>query len=190
MNGSHIYQEVPRNYTEIRIEEFREITKTNKPMSQQKLTVPISEVLEIHKIACQTWKSTIGKYLSRVDEHQMITFTQEELDKMFAAATADQRPVLIRIFGEKVEIDYDKIKTGSRVMLKHTQEHVEGKGNVDFNKPFDVVFFKSKAGISADGSFSNKWRGCDSYATFHQDRRYVLFGSDTNVDYIVSVIEY
>lgn len=68
-------------------------------MSKQKLTVSITEVLEIHKIACTTWKETIAKYLTRVDSDQNITFTQEEVDKMFKAATSSQLPKLEDIFG-------------------------------------------------------------------------------------------
>ncbi len=188
---SHMFDSIPESYTEITIKQFREITKitkTNKPMSQ-KLTVPISEVLEIHKIACVTWKPIIGKYLSRVDSEQMITFTQEEVDGMFLAATEDQTPVLLRIFGKKVQIDYDKIKTGSKVMLTRSGQYVAGNKDVDFTKPFDVVFFKSSWVMNGEGIFAG-WKMYESYCTFHQDGKYVVFASHVNLDYILSVIEY
>lgn len=186
--NSHMFEKVLKGYTKITIEQFREITKTNKPMSQ-KLTVPISEVLEIHRIACSNWQPIIGKYLSRVDSEQMITFTQEEVDKMFLAATSDQTRVLIKIFGEKVQIDYDKIKTGSKVMLKYTGEHIGGISEVDLDKPFDVVFFKSPWVIREKGEFK-KGSTYSSHCTFHQDGNYVVFASNVDLDFIVSVIEY
>ena len=184
---SHLFHEVLNGYTEITIEQFREITKTNKPMSQQ-LTVPISEVLEIHKIACSDWQPIIGKYLSRVDSKQMITFTQEEVDGMFLAATSEQTRVLIKIFGEKVQIDYDKIKTGSKVMLKYTGEHIGGVEKIDFDKPFDVVLFKSPFIIREKGVFR---KGIyNSHCSFYQDGNYVVFASDVDLNFILSVIEY
>ena len=184
---SHLFNKLLNGYTEITIEQFREITKTNKPMSQQ-LTVPISEVLEIHKIACSDWQPIIGKYLSRVDSKQMITFTQEEVHGMFLAATSEQTRVLIKIFGEKVQIDYDKIKTGSKVMLKYTGEHIEGGEKIDFDKPFDVVFFKSLWTIRERGEFR---KGIyNSHCSFYQDGNYVVFASDEEINYILSVIEY
>ena len=186
--NSHMFEEVLKGYTEITIDQFREITKTNKPMSQ-KLTVPISEVLEIHKIACVAWKPIIGKYLSRVDYEQMITFTQAEVDGMFLAATEDQTAVLLRIFGKKVQIDYAKIKIGSKVMLTRSGQYVDGNKDVDLTKPFDVVFFKSSWVINKEGRFAG-WKMYETYCTFHQDGKYVVFASHVNLDYILSVIEY
>lgn len=185
---SHMFDRLPKSYTEITIEQFREITKTNKPMSQ-KLTVPISEVLEIHKIACVAWKPIIGKYLSRVDYEQMITFTQAEVDGMFLAATEDQTAVLLRIFGKKVQIDYAKIKIGSKVMLTRSGQYVDGNKDVDLTKPFDVVFFKSSWVINKEGRFAG-WKMYETYCTFHQDGKYVVFASHEEIDYITSVIEY
>jgi hypothetical protein len=107
---------------------------------------------------------------------------------MFLAATSNQTPVLLRIFGE-VQIDYDKIKTGSKVMLKYTGEHILGISEVDLDKPFDVVFFKSTCLIRENAKFK-QGSTYSSYCTFHQDGNYVVFASDEGLDYIVSVIEY
>ncbi len=102
-DGGSAFISVREGYTEISFETFEKLvlnkTKTKPIMSKQKLTVSITEVLEIHKIACTTWKETIAKYLTRVDSDQNITFTQEEVDKMFKAATKTQLPKLEDIFG-------------------------------------------------------------------------------------------
>lgn len=88
---------------EITFEQFKKhILKqeTKTVMSKQKLTVSIINVLEIHSIACDTWKSKIATdYLPTVDKNQNITFKQYEVDAMFKAATISQLPVLERIFG-------------------------------------------------------------------------------------------
>jgi hypothetical protein len=104
VGGGSAFGYVRGGYTEISFETFEKLVlnkeiKTKHIMSKQKLTVSITEVLEIHKIACTTWKETIAKYLTRVDSDQNITFTQEEVDKMFEAATSTQLPTLEDIFG-------------------------------------------------------------------------------------------
>jgi hypothetical protein len=106
MEGSHMFGNPAcfkkDGYEEITFEQFKEHYLKNKTvMSKQKLTVPVTDVLEIHKIACSTWKEKIVGYLSRVDSDQNITFTQREIDKMFEAATGDQEPVLEKVFGKK-----------------------------------------------------------------------------------------
>jgi hypothetical protein len=91
---------------EITFEQFKKhILKqeTKTVMTKQKLTVPITEVLRIHSIACSTWKERIADYLPRVDNDQEITFDQEEVDTMFEAATETQLPTLENIFGKQVK---------------------------------------------------------------------------------------
>ena len=73
-------------------------------MTQQILTVAITDVLKIHSIACTSWKSIIANnYLPRVDNAQNITFNQHEIDAMFEAATEAQLPVLENIFGKQIK---------------------------------------------------------------------------------------
>ena len=63
-------------------------------------TVNATELFKIHKVACSTWKSRILDYLKRTDAQQQVTFTEEEIDGMFSAATANQEIVLVEIFGK------------------------------------------------------------------------------------------
>jgi hypothetical protein len=164
--------------------------KTNKTM-EYKLTVPVTDVLKIHSIACTKWKEKIKLlYLPRIDENQNISFAENEIDTMFSAATAEQTPVLRKIFGEKKQvIDYDKLKTGSKVMIKETNRHCNGFENIDVSKPVDIVFYKTPHIISVGSEFRS--RGTyDSYTTFHQNGKFVLFSAHLEIDYITEVIEY
>lgn len=91
---------------------------------------------------------------------------------------------------KRKKVDYDRIKTGSNVMLKYTEEHCSGIYDVDLDKPFDVVFFKTKHFITGDGDFKQVSPIRDSTCTFHQNGKYVLFAAEENTDYITEVIEY
>ena len=164
--------------------------QTEKTMGY-KLTVPTTDVLEIHKIACSTWKKIIAKYLTRVDSEQNIKFTEQEIDDMFIAATAEQKPVLTRIFGEKKkeEIDYTKLKTGSKVIIKYSGHHCGGIGNINRDEPVDIVFYKTPHFISGAGRFTTIGH-YDQYITFHQKGEFVLFTAHEEIDYIKEVIEY
>jgi hypothetical protein len=94
-------------------EVIEEVQNNKIVMSKQKLTVPVTDVLEIHSIACDTWKSKIATdYLPTVDKNQNITFKQYEVDAMFKAATISQLPVLERIFGKKGLLTLKDIANG------------------------------------------------------------------------------
>jgi hypothetical protein len=161
----------------------------NKNMSQ-KLKISVTDVLRIHQIACSTWQELIAGYLSRTDNKQMIKFTQEEVDRMFKAATTEQKPVLEEIFGKQSKpIDWDKIKTGSRVMIKHNSQHVEGLNAINLSKPVDVVFFKTPHLIDFGGKFKSAGEH-SYYCTFHQNGNYAMFAAEQTIDYITEVIEY
>jgi hypothetical protein len=129
MEGSHMFGNPARfkkdGYEEITFEQFKEhyLTNTNKTvMSKQKLTVPVTDVLEIHKIACSTWKEKIVGYLSRVDSEQNITFTQREIDKMFEAATGDQAPVLEKVFGKRGPVTLKEMAEGKPLFKENPSD--------------------------------------------------------------------
>lgn len=119
---SFVENYVKEGFKLISFEQFKEHVlnqKSNKTM--QKLIINANELLEIHLIACSSWKSKIANYLTRLDSNQMISFNQQEVDEMFEAATAEQKPTLIRIFGEK------EIKTISGWFVKSNSKIEELK---------------------------------------------------------------
>lgn len=177
-------------YYMFREADIMKLANQDKMTTPQKLTVPVTDVLKIHSIACSTWKEKIAAYLTRVDSKQNITFTQKEVDTMFDSATPGQRPTLVEIFGEKITIDFDRIKTGSKVKIKFSGKHVLGIDTFDLSKPVDVVFFKTPHGIEPGGVQFFKKSYYDSYVTFHQNGKFALFSSHADIDYIVEVIEY
>lgn len=164
--------------------------QTEKTMGY-KLKVPITDVLEIHNVACVEWKRKIKTdYLVRMNKEQEITFTEDEIDTMFLVATEDQKPVLTKIFGEKKkEIDYDKLKTGSRVLIKYTGQHCSGIENINTNEPVDIIYYKTEHTIHNNRRF---YKYCIDrrYITFHQNGNYTVFLAEKCVDYITEVIEY
>jgi len=98
-----------------------------KTENKMKTIITAQELLEIHKIACIKWKAIIrNDYLSRINLDQTVHFAQDEINEMFKAATTEQKPVLENIFGKQVKpIEWDRIKTGSQVMIERTGEHLE-----------------------------------------------------------------
>ena len=153
-------------------------------------TVPATDVLKIRAIACRTWKDNLTGYLREMDDNNNVTFSEVEIDAMFNAATKEQKPVLVEVFGEPAKaIEWNKIKTGSKVMIKPTGQHCNGIDSIDSSKPVDVVFYKTPHCINNQGVFCTE-ASHSSYCTFHQKGKYVCFAADKNVDYITEVIEH
>jgi plastocyanin len=162
-----------------------------KTENKMKTVITAQELLEIHKVACDAWKITIRHhYFPRIKDNQTVKFVQEEINAMFYAATAEQKPVLEKIFGKQIKpIEWDRIKTGSQVMLEYSGEHCCGFGEMDKSKPVDVVFYKTPHYINDVNKFGTK--GAYSYyCTFHQNGKYILFTADKNTNYITEVIQY
>lgn len=178
------------HYKPITFEQFKKHVLKQKDM-QQKLTVPITDVVKIHDIACSGWKKTIAEYLKRVNPKLEITFTQQEVDDMFKAANDVQTPVLESVFGKKVPvIDYDKIVPGSVVRIQSTGQEINSANTgVDFGKPVTVVFFKTKHHVNPSGNVDKTGR-YGSYCTFLQEGKIAVFAADATVDYITEVIQY
>jgi len=172
-------------------EEFLNIVNKKQPTTMQKLTITVEQLLTIHEIACSTWKTKIASYMARMDASKNVTFTQQEVDEMFAAATAEQKPVLKDIFGEKkAVIDWDRIKTGSKVMIRlNGCQITHGGFFIHLSRPVDIVFFKAPHHINVDGVFEKKGH-YELYCTFCQDGKFIPFSADENTDYITEVIEY
>jgi len=160
-------------------------------MSQQKLKINVTELLEIHSIACSVWKTKIAsQFLIRTDSTQHIKFTQQEIDEMFSVATEKQKPVLEKIFGKQPKpIEWNKLKTGSKVMIKYTGEHCDGIDKIDLQKPVHILFYKTPHSVNSIEGFL-KESHYPEYCTFMQDNNIVLFAANKNIDYITEVIEY
>jgi hypothetical protein len=171
--------------------EYCGIETETKTENNMKTIITAQELLEIHKIACISWKEAIKiKYFPRINGVQTIVFSQDEVNEMFKAANPSQMAVLEKIFGKQVKpIEWDRIKTGSQVMIERTGEHCGGIHNMDLTKPVDVIFYKTPHFITHNNNFGMK--GYDShYCTFHQGGKYVLFAAHENTDYITKVIKY
>ena len=111
---------------------------------------------------------------------------------MFAAATASQLPVLEEVFGKQSKpIDWDKIKTGSQVMIKYSGEYCGGIDAIDKSKPVTVIFFNTPYMIMSNGTFLPNGAHL-KYCTFNQNGKFVFFTSDdeTYKNYIVEVVQY
>ena len=197
---SNVYPGLKNDYKRTVFEEWNQDTfleycgiKTEKQTEKTmgyKLKVPVTDVLKIHNVACHDWKLIISRYLTRIDKNQEITFEESEIDGMFAAATTGQKPVLTKIFGEKKkEIDYGRLETGSKVIIKYSDQVCSGIEKIDINKPVDIVFYKTPHFINGNKRF-NLTGAYDSYITFHQNGEYVLFSAHQKIDYITEVIEY
>lgn len=180
-------------YKQITFELFCEhvLNQRIKPMKKYKnYTVPATDVLNIRAIACNTWKQTFTTYLQRIDSDNNVSFSEDEIDSMFKAATREQRPVLVEVFGEPAKaIEWDRIRTGSKVMIQYTGQHCLGIDTIYLSEPVDVVFYKTPHCINNQGVFYTE-ASHSSYCTFHQNGKYVLFAADQNVDYITEVVEY
>jgi hypothetical protein len=165
--------------------------KQNKEDMNKVYTRSIEDMMKIHNVACSAWKELIlHRYIRKVNPHDgMIEVAEKEIDEMFGAATPAQVPVLEEVFGkQKKEIDWDKIKTGSKVMIQNTGQRCSGR-DIDLSLPVDVVFWKTPHCVQGDGKFQIDGH-YSSYCTFHQNGNYVLFSSHENTDYVTEVVEY
>jgi hypothetical protein len=188
-NGTETWSSLSQfenNPTVLTIDEFIELTNKKENMNK----VNKSDLGKIHNVACDTWKSKLETYAQRNLFCDSIELSDSEIDEMFAAATSSQVPVLVSILGERrVKIDYSRIKTGSKVMITHTGQHCSGITGIDLDEQVNVVFYKTQHFITGDNEF--KIEGAHgNYTTFHQNGKFVLFSSDTSVDFITKVIEY
>jgi len=73
--------------------------------------IKISDLKKIHDVVCDSWKTKI-KSLITDPFAESIELSQTQVDEMFKAATTDQRPVLIEVFGEPVSYKEGQILWG------------------------------------------------------------------------------
>ena len=190
MNGKNGWNQKTKetDYTEITFDQFKKYVLKQDTMKTT--TIKKSVLKEIHDVACSTWKAKIENMTLRNAFSESIEVTQAEIDEMFAAATTEQIPILESIFGKQTEqIDFDRIKTGSKVIIKHTGQHCSGVEEINMQEPVDVVFYKTPQYINGDNCFRSTG-SYSSYCTFHQNGKFILFSAHQNVDYITKVVEY
>jgi hypothetical protein len=131
MNNSNGYNKVSKDndYTEITFEQFK--TYVLKQNNMNTNTISRTDLGKIHNIACNTWKTKLEKLGSRNPFSGTIELTQSELDEMFKAATSDQRPVLVSIFGEQsnsVDLTGFKFDDGSSMLAVRGFGEYKNKG--------------------------------------------------------------
>lgn len=113
--------------------------------------------------------------LTRQEKLKLAIQKREELDKEIEEL---QKPV----------IEYDRLKTGSVVKIKHTGLHCNGIYEVDLNRPLIVVFYQTPHFIRDNKVFEKE--GCyKNYTTLNQNGKFVFFGGG-ETDFITEVISY
>jgi hypothetical protein len=192
--GSNFYLFQPnKEFPEISFEQFQtHVLKQNTNMQ----TLTLGQLKDLYNVSdCTKWQSKIGSYLGdnllKKDDFK-VEIKSEDIRLLLEEGNTTQKSAVEKLgIILSNPIEWDKIKTGSKVMLQKTGHHCCGAEKVDFDKPFDVVFFKSDFWINDDSKFSKVQGGAHSaYSTFHQDNKFILFSADRSTDYIVSVIEY
>jgi hypothetical protein len=97
--------------------------ETVKQNNMKTNSISRTDLGNIYDIACNTWKTKLEKLALRNPFSGTIELTQSEVDEMFKAATSDQRPVLVNIFGEQsnsvdlTELDDIKYEINDNTLL-------------------------------------------------------------------------
>jgi len=108
-NGWNHIESFANNPTLLTIEQFVKLTSKKQETKKEENMVKIKreQLLEIHNIACSTWKSKIEQLAIRSLFGTEIELTQAQVDEMFKAATSTQLPTLEKIFGKQhKELDF------------------------------------------------------------------------------------
>ena len=155
-------------------------------------TISHEQAQSIIDVACSTWRLKLADmWAKNIALKNTVEVAEDFYNEMRKACDVTQHQVFDEIFGkDKQIIDFDRIKTGSKVMLEKSG-HICGDGiAVDLNKPFDVVLWKSEYVIGDEGDFRVA-NGLFSsiFSTFYQDGKYIRYTAN-EVDYITEVISY
>jgi hypothetical protein len=108
-NGWDRIESFANNPTLLTIEQFVKLTSKKQETKKEENMVKIKreQLLEIHNIACSTWKSKIEQLAIKSLFGTEIELTQVQVDEMFKAATSTQVPTLEKIFGKQLsELDF------------------------------------------------------------------------------------
>ncbi len=102
-NGTRIslkLTDFENNPVELTLEQWKSIFVDNNNQTMNK-TVKKSEFKKVHDVACDTWKKKCKEYASKDPFSDTIEFTEAQIEEMFNAARADQKPVLEEVFGKR-----------------------------------------------------------------------------------------
>ena len=186
----------PSGYTEITFKQFENYF-FNKQTENKMRKITFIQAQLIIESACAAWKITLAeKWAVDIILKKNIEIDDSYYEKMRAACTPEQHQLFDQIFGPiKKAIEWNKLKTGSKVMIKESGsgEFISGCGsinNVDSSKPFDIVLFKTPYQIDNENKQFEKSRNYSKNITFHQKGNYITFCAVENTDYIIDVIEY
>lgn len=187
--GTHITNELKPEYTEITFEQFQKHILKEETMTTR--TMKPRQAQDIINSACSTWKDKLSDtWAKSIVLGSDITVDEAFYKEMRGACTKEQHDLFDKIFGtDKKVIEWDKLKTGSIVMIKYTDKHVEGIKDIDKSKPVDIVFYKTQHIIRKSKQFG-KWTAHKHYITFHQEGKYCSFSADNDMNYIVDVVQY
>lgn len=188
-----------KKLTKITFEQFKKhvLNQNKKPMKDSRFPFKLNleQVKTINNEiifgGCYWSEFVKTKLLPQFLEHNYAEVSEDDYNKARKDANEKQNTQLDEIFGKDTqEIDFDRITIGSKVMLKETGEICNGWKDVDFNKPFYVLLFKTPEGVNSNCKKVFKSEAYSSYCTFYQDGNTVLFPSDEEIDFITEVIEY
>jgi len=190
-NGWGFFEKIQEGFTLITLEQFK--THVLKQNSQTMQTLTLGQLKDLYNVSdCSKWQSNINWYLKhnllQKDDFK-VEIKSEDIKLLLKEGTLQQQNAVEKL-GIKLStpIEWDKIKTGSKVMLKYSGEKCVGSNdNIDFDKPFDVIFFKQPYYM-----FDNGFKTCNSYnyCTFNQNGKFACYQAHRNTDYITKVIEY
>lgn len=88
---------------------------------------------------------------------------------------------------EKPKIDFDRLKTGSKVRLVNNGQHVSGANMVNFDKIFEIVLVNHKLTYCYDEFIKSNY---SNNITAVQDGKLVSFGDHIPLTCITEVISY
>ena len=162
-------------------------------LTATKRIVKYTDLQKIIDVACNHWRIELANKWGAAIAMKVAKFEidAEFYKEMRKACDPLQNILFDEIFGkDKPVIDFHRIKTGSKVMLKGSGR-ICGDGIAgDLNKPFDVVLWKSEYVIGEEGDFREASGLFSSvFNTFYQDGKYTRYSAN-EIDYITEVISY
>jgi hypothetical protein len=188
--GSNFCIDSPTHFSEITLEQFQTHVLKQKLNTMQTLTLGQLKDLYV-QFGCTKWKSTIEPYLkdkALLKDDVEVIIDDKDIQLLLKEGSYDQKQAVEKLgIVLSNPIQWDKIKTGSRVKIKRTEEYCSGIEKINMDEEVNVVFYKTPHVISCRFSKSGEH---PSYCTFEQHGNFISFAADENTDYIVSVIEY